>query len=232
MDRRLATYGVAAGAVLAGGAAAHAGVHYTTGDLTVGAGNPSQEIDLNGDSTGDLLLTHSSFSNSMSSQQTGDAAGQNGANVLASTSWARNLSAGGLIGPAAGPTWAANADLFRHVRTSGWTSTTSGSLTNTTTSYTSGNFLPASPGYLGLRFDPNGGSDWLYAWVHIDDVAEDFSTFHVDGWAYEDSGGAIQAGDEGTASVPEPSALALLATGAAGVLATRRRRKDRASAEA
>jgi hypothetical protein len=46
-------------------------------------------------------------------------------------------------------------------------------------------------------------------------------------WAYDDSGAPIAAGDTGSSSAPEPSAFAmgLLALGAAGVTALRRRRK-------
>ncbi|HEX4133616.1 MAG TPA: PEP-CTERM sorting domain-containing protein [Bryobacteraceae bacterium] len=46
-------------------------------------------------------------------------------------------------------------------------------------------------------------------------------------WAYQTDGSAILAGDTGIPSTPEPStaALALLAMGAAGVAALRRRRE-------
>lgn len=54
-----------------------------------------------------------------------------------------------------------------------------------------------------------------FGWMHIDSVSS--SGFHIDGYAYEDSGAPITAG-----AVPEPSSLALLALGAAGVRALRR----------
>jgi hypothetical protein len=44
----------------------------------------------------------------------------------------------------------------------------------------------------------------------------------ITGWAYEDSGGDILTGS--TTSIPEPSSLALLAMGAAGLAAYRKRR--------
>lgn len=47
-------------------------------------------------------------------------------------------------------------------------------------------------------------------------------------WAYEDNGAPIHAGDNGQ-TVPEPSALALLAAGAAGIGAFRRRKAEQAS---
>lgn len=46
-------------------------------------------------------------------------------------------------------------------------------------------------------------------------------------WAYEDSGAAIHAGDTGQ-TVPEPSSLALLAAGATGISAFRRRKAAKA----
>jgi MYXO-CTERM domain-containing protein len=49
-------------------------------------------------------------------------------------------------------------------------------------------------------------------------------------WAYENSGSPIHPGDTGLSAAPEPStaAMALLAAGAAGIVALRRRRKSAA----
>ena len=86
---------------------------------------------------------------------------------------------------------------------------------------TRGNFRDGQVGYVGVRF--NSGAGMKYGWIHIDSVANDFTSYHVSGYAYQDDGSSIKAG-EGV--VPEPStiALALLASGAAGVMVSRRKK--------
>ena len=90
------------------------------------------------------------------------------------------------------------------------------------------NFNAASPGYLGIKFNDNGTK---YGWIHIDSIAADGTSYHINGWAYEDSGGSIRAGDtgQGGSAVPEPSGLALLACGAAGIYALRKKRNGHVS---
>ncbi len=88
-----------------------------------------------------------------------------------------------------------------------------------------GNFGPsayAGPGYLGVKFDL-AGTD-LYGWIHIDSVDPKYELYHIDGWAYEDDGSSILAGEMPTV-VPEPSSMALFAAGAAGLAAFRKRKK-------
>ena len=79
--------------------------------------------------------------------------------------------------------------------------------------------------HLGIKLEAEGGGD-LYGWMEIERV--DKLNGRVLGWAYDDSGAAIHIGDtgEGGAPVPEPSGLALLAAGAAGVTAFRRKRTE------
>ena len=92
-------------------------------------------------------------------------------------------------------------------------------------SFADGPFDNLNTGYVGLRFSPSGnpGGPYYYTWMHIDSIAANGKQYHVDDYAYEDSGGSIKAGDK---PVPEPStiALALLASGAAGVMRSRRQK--------
>jgi hypothetical protein len=80
---------------------------------------------------------------------------------------------------------------------------------------------PASVQYIGVEFgSPITGFD--YGWIGFE-VTDDSSLADlsgiVTGYAYDDSGAAIPAG-----AVPEPTSLALLAMGAAGLMAYRGRR--------
>lgn len=79
-------------------------------------------------------------------------------------------------------------------------------------------FNNATDAYLGLSF-PSGG-DTFYGWIRvtIDNAA---GTFVVNDWAYNTvAGEGILAG-----ATPEPGTLGLLAAGAAGLAAVRRRKE-------
>jgi hypothetical protein len=109
------------------------------------------------------------------------------------------------------------------------------------TAGTAGGFLNTAA-YFGFRFFLDGGTDLVLGWAKLRlDTASDPTrvVLSVCEWAYEDTGGAIEAGDRGTgAAVSCPSAipadapapatplLTLLGLGAMGVQAYRRRRED------
>jgi hypothetical protein len=94
-----------------------------------------------------------------------------------------------------------------------------------------GQFDNETPGYMGVRFNPGDGV--RYGWVYLDNIAANGSSYRVVDWAYEsDVDTAIAAGNRGGggSAVPEPSGLALLACGAAGIWALRRKRQAGADA--
>ncbi len=92
-------------------------------------------------------------------------------------------------------------------------------------SYIYGNWTQdGQSGYFGFSFDLEGSGDTVYGWGQVERIDE--SNGRLLGWAYEDSGDPIHVGDTGAAPrIPVPSALGLAALGAAGVLSIRRRKK-------
>jgi len=79
-------------------------------------------------------------------------------------------------------------------------------------------FNNASNKYLGLSFA--SGANLYYGWVRVS-VNNSEGSFIVHDWAYENSGGGIQAG-----AVPAPGALGLLAVGASGLGLLRGRKRS------
>jgi hypothetical protein len=95
---------------------------------------------------------------------------------------------------------------------------------------TRGQWLPNDLGFAGIRVTTAGGPHLGWIRIRLEDTNSDGFTnrLTVVDYAYNDVAGAsIQAGDTGSAPVPEPSskAMALLAAGAIGVLAWRKRRQ-------
>jgi hypothetical protein len=123
--------------------------------------------------------------------------------------YAKNFAAGEVIGGATGlSAWNQTQTLF--------------SFTGKGGAYNS-NFKfngDAKTGYIGFRDHDSGN----YGWAYIE-VTDGYS-YKINGWAYEDSGGTIKAGETPSGgAAPEPSGLALLACGAAGIFALRRKMK-------
>ena len=200
-ESRLARYALATGALLGVPATAGASVVYSgLTALSVDSGHTSVNINLNPgmDAIPDLTVTWATagFSNSVSVTP----AGTNGLNV--------------------GPLSLGSAITLGNT-TSGATTLTAKNCCVTYSGPWSG-LANGSSAYLGVRFDASG-QDHL-GWVQITVNNRDTSSLQVDGYAYNDVAGApINAGDLG--AVPEPTSLLLFASGAAGVLALRRRRK-------
>ncbi len=93
-----------------------------------------------------------------------------------------------------------------------------------------GDFATGQSGFVGFRFTigvNGGGAGWLRLKVEADTQGIPNGVQVID-WAYNDAGGGITAGQGIGSAVPEPSskALALLALGAGGVLAWRKRRSQ------
>ena len=85
-----------------------------------------------------------------------------------------------------------------------------------------GNFLGAK-GYIGVRFD--NGQGLRYGWIQFEGAGDASSGLIID-WAYDDTGAPMHCGTTSSPEpvVPEPGGLALLATGAAGLMTLRKKR--------
>ena len=100
---------------------------------------------------------------------------------------------------------------------------------NMSTGLFNNNFLnPSRVGYLGMRFQYNGG-DYYYGWLEIVSISADGSSYQLGGFAYNDTPNAsITAGQTAdppppSGAIPEPASVGLMLMGAAGICALRRR---------
>lgn len=206
-----AAYTAAAGAALALAASADAAIQYTAVGqyfpIGTGTGPTFQNgypIDFNGDTVPDFnIVVQRSASTSQGVLAFGN-------RMVFDAGYPAQLAAGLSVGP---------AQVFGSVSTLALAMDIGGA----TTFY--GNWLNSQQGFLGIAV-PNAGST-NYAWVRLS-ISNDISGipvgFTVADWAYETVADTALM----TGAIPEPSpvtGLALLAAGAAGVTAWRRRKQ-------
>ncbi len=195
---RRAAYSIAAGAVVGVTGSAEAAISYSgVQDLAI-AQFSSQQLNLDGDAYNDILLKNYVFGGG----------NYQGAYV--------NFAPGKVVGFSAGLSYASALSAGDLIDAS----TTSGGPFQASMAYGGNNpnaeFNTASGAFIGLEFPIGGVSHFGWVRVTVDNAA---GSFVINDWAYNSTPGAgLLAGQ-----VPEPTSLGLLAAGAAGVAAMRRR---------
>lgn len=195
---------------------AEGAIHYTAADITLSAGNINTNIDVDGGGN-DVYFKY--FDRGAAADLIiGSVAGLGGGSFGKQGGQVINFAANATIG-GGGTAWTNYAaEFFKFVgNATGGTFKTTGFITSPF------NFSDVHPGYVGIKLGSGN-----YGWVHIDSIAADATSYHIDGYAYADGGVSIQAGEGsgGGSAVPEPSGLALLACGAAGIHALRRKKNE------
>ena len=243
LEKRIATYGAMAVAAALGGAtpANAAIIVFNGGDATT-LSNGSVTFNMvtgtvgTSDTGMDFALRFGYSSASTTARA--EALGANGIGLLGASPFPARLAGGANIGGAGNfLNVGILARRFLSFNQVPVTFTISGNIYTSSTSVTSpvgigdwqANRVAAGRGYLGLQF-LIGGLTTHYGWADIT-VNSDFSiTLH--GFAYEscadqsiDAGQTAGGATCDNTAVPEPHSAVLLAMGAAGIAAYRRRRK-------
>ena len=232
LRRRLARYSATAGAVVAAGAASSADADIMATMFAGGAQVPtggSLGIDFDDNGFDEFVLEHhaSAFysSYSIKLQPGSDAVDQSfianrSTDPYPSIEEPSPLAAGSRVGPAlASGTWNVNTTYAGTVY--GYPVPNGTLLGIYSGTQNRGQFVDGSVRHVGVRFKfPGLEDDFQYGWVQLSVDPFDATTT-VFGYAYETTRGVgIDAGQ--TETIPEPTGLALLAVGAAGVLTRRR----------
>ena len=128
-------------------------------------------------------------------------------------------STGSMVGfSASGFNYASNLEAGLNISTLNFLPAASGTMAIGYGYYLS-QFLNAGTGYVGFRFN----NQQQYGWARVTMLgSQPDNSFVIEEYAYGDIGDSIFAGQT---AVPEPSALGILACGAVGLAALRRRRK-------
>jgi hypothetical protein len=225
LHRKIAAYGIGAGAA-ALAAPAQADIHYS-GALDFTANTIYFDLtNTVGPSTDMQLADNFELSSSIQNSEKPTAYGLSGTTTGAGEVAFFKPAIFEFATPefAAGDTIGSQLDFGNGAYLNNFSATTPG-----------GEWQVGDTGFLGLQIDINGQIDYGWAEVRLNsaspvsssstssaalnaDVAD--GEFTLLGYALDTSGLPIQAG-----AIPEPSSLALLALGAAGVVALRRRRK-------
>lgn len=196
-EGRMLSYSLAAGASAMAMGSADAAIQYSgVQNLSVGQ-YASQSLNLDGDAYGDILLKNYVFG---------------GGNYQGATV---SYYPGKLVGFNNGLAYVSALGAGATIDAGTVGSDFFGSLAYGA-SNPNAEFNNATDAYIGLSFPIGGGTHFGWIRVDIDNAA---GTLLIKDWAYDDAAGVgIAAG-----AVPEPGALSLLAAGAAGVMAMRRR---------
>jgi hypothetical protein len=205
--------GLAAASVAGLAAPVSAAVQYTPANIPINATDTVSAINLTGPSSGELSISYSA-SNGITLNK----------NSAAKANYASDpttfvplpMSAGESVSSAYGTS---NEKLK---------TTKSGTLISANGPVTGEFTAAAGEKFIGVNFEPVSAGPSYYGWIGfktLDDSSSANLSGVITGWAYEDSGGDILAGDTGASVVPEPSSLALLAAGAAGLGMYRKRRR-------
>jgi len=215
LERELMAYSLAAGTVLLGAAGVNATVHHT--DLGAGvvldADGETLDIDFDGGGSEFTIFfgtvsyrVNVDFGSANASWRGGNGFGTGGTAAAGAVAldFGNNVNSGAQWG---------HESIHE-------TTSTYGNMAFDTSwgTGTGGSFLGTSGKYLGVRFDISGNTH--YGWIQVNVPGGTFPTSAtITGYAYEDiADKQITAG-----AIPEPGSLALLALGAAGLAAWRKK---------